>query len=87
MNLVFENGSYAITANGQTRTYSDIATATVIFEMMTQERIGYDNAHKPDFEPENDHQRNGVDAWFQEQEGILRRASLVCGTRGAVFDS
>ena len=67
MNLIFENDTYTIKANGQTRTYSDIETATAIFEMMTQERIGYNNAHKPDFEPVNDHQRNGVDAWFEEQ--------------------
>ena len=67
MNLVFENGAYTIKADGKTRSYKSITTATEVFKMMTQEKIGYDNAHDPNFEPKNDHQRNGVDAWLEEQ--------------------
>ena len=66
--MVFENGSFVINANGQTRTYKDAGKATQVFQMLTDERVGYENAHNPEFEPKNDDQANGVEQWFQEQE-------------------
>lgn len=68
MNLVFENNEFLVKANGFTRTYSNAVKAASVFQMMVDERIGYENAHKPEFEPVNDDQANGVEQWFQEQE-------------------
>ena len=72
MNLIFENNEFLVKADGFTRTYSDAAKAVQVFQMMADELIGYENAHKPEFEPMNDDQRNGVERWFHEQDELAK---------------
>lgn len=63
-----KDDKYLVTGNGRTRTYKSVSRATQVFRMLTDEQIGYENAHDPNFTPKNDDQANGVEQWFEEQE-------------------